>query len=457
MKTIYLTLLLIVSYSLHSQNESYSKVNAALDSTYYYENISNDLRLTDKYIVLDKTGFGKTRIAIQLFYNGIQNTWINHFSDTIKYFENQDLSESIRKLWDIDHNLWIDCEYTRWNEQGDKEDTYKINRIYGIPEATSGNRQFNSFDENHNLIQSLKKGCGDDLIWYHLNTQDYVYDEDNRLVTYVFDSITKWEYLYNENSLYDEIFISLHHGDQGWDTTWHHVFTYLDDLLIEDLVYEVATNRVYARDTFQYDFSENITLRYEQLWDTNAQSWETILIEKQKQNINNLLIEHSYYNPSDGVLTYLYEYDANDNLLEYKRQYGDSVLLIDDWKYLYTYTENNNLLEQDYYEFDEDNNTWLLETKLHHYWSIMTSIPEINEKEVLFDIYPNPCSQFLFVKCNHLQAYSIKIFDLEGKLKYSNDNNSKVQILDLSYLNRGVYIVTIAYNGKNEQKIIILE
>lgn len=457
MKTLYLTLFLLISYTLYSQNEIYFETSESLDSTYFYQNVSNEFQLTDKYFVLEKTEFGKTLNAIQLFYDIDQNIWINHFSDTNKYFENQALFEYIRKYWDIDNNEWLDCEYTQWDEHNNIEDTYQIYRIYGIPMATYGNRQCNTYDENTNLIQSIKKACGNDLIWSIHETKDYTYDEYNRLVTYVIDSITKWEYLYNDNDLNDEIFISLYQANQGWDTTWHHILTYSNDTLIEDLTYWFATNTKFHRDTIQYDLNENISLRYQQLWDTISQTWEMTLIEMQKKNINNLIIEHFYYNPNYGIWRYLYEYDPFSNLIEYKEQIGDSNNLIDEWRYLYSYTENNNLLEQEYHQYDENNNTWLPQNKHHNYWSIITSIPEINDIEGLFEIYPNPCSQFLFVKYNHFQPYSIKLYDLKGDLKFINYYNSKDQMLDLSHLNHGTYIISLDYNGMTEQKLFILK
>lgn len=458
MKSIYSLLFLFISSITFSQNKIISDTVESLDSIYFYEYHSNEYKLTSKYFVLEKIESGKTLNAIQFIYDSVQNIWFNHYSDTIKYFDDEEISEEIRKYWDIDNNEWIDCEYTKWSETGKIEDTYKITRIYGIPAATSGKRETNEYDNNGNLIKTITKYCGNDLVWNLGEVRDYEYDEYNRLITYVFDSITKWEYLYDENNLNNEIFISLINVNQEWDTTWHHILTYSNDTLIEDLTHKFITNIEFSRDTFRYDNNENIALRYYELWDTINNNWHTDIIVKHQYNSNDQIIEYANINSYSGnweFVRYLYEYDLPGNLMEYKRQSGDSTNIIDEWRYQYTYTENNNLLEEEYQVFDENNNIWLNKSKQNNFWSILTNVTDNVLQQNRFRIYPNPCTDNIQIKNNQSIPFTIDIYDITGKQLLSELLESDNNIIDFRNYRTGSYILLFKNKYGAEKQIII--
>lgn len=458
MKSIYSILFLFISSLTFSQNEIILDTLESLDSIYFYEYGSNEYELIEKYFVLEKTESGKTLNAIQLVYASAQDFWYNHYSDTMKYFDNEELSEETRKYWDIDNNEWIDCEYTKWNENGKIEDTYKITRIYGIPAATHGDRETNEYDNNGNLIKKITKYCGNSLVWNLGDVRDYEYDEYNRLITYVFDSITKWEYLYDENNLNNEIFISLINVNQEWDTTWHHNLTYSNDTLIEDLTYKYVTNVEFSRDTFRYNIIENTTLHYYELWDTIYNKWSTIAIVKHQYNSDDQIIEYANIHNSAGnwhFSRYLSEYDQYGNLIEYRKESGDSNEFVNEWRRLYTYTVNNNLLEEEYQVYDENNNIWLNKSKQYYYWSNLTNIPDFIHQNYRFKIYPNPCKDFIHIKSNHSIPYTLSIYDISGKHLFSDFINSDSKNLHFKDYKKGTYILLFQSKYGIEQRKII--
>ena len=452
MKTLPSLLFLLITSFTFSQDGKIIGSSDILDSTYFFEYVLNEYKLTEKYYVLERTETGEVLNAIQFEYDSVQDIWFNHYSDTITYYENQNRSESIRKFWEIDNGEWIDCEYSKWNEDGKIEDTYIITRIYGIPAATYGARQINTYDENGNLIKIIEKNCGDDLVWNIIQTKDYEYDDYNRLVTYVFDSITKWEYSYNDIDQNDEIFISLININQEWDTTWHRVLTYSNDSLIEDLAYKYMTNMEFARDTFRYDISQKITLRYYELWDTIDNNWYTSVILKHQYNADDQIIEYANISRFGGeweFVRYLYNYDLYGNLIEYKRQSGDSTIVLNEWRYNYTYTGNNSLLMEEYQVYDIDNEIWLNKLKQNNYWSDFTNVSSIANQNSRFEVFPNPCNGTVYLRSNYSTPYELSIYELTGKFILFEIIKSGSKMLNLK---NGELILFLA-----KEKIFFLE
>ena len=76
------------------------------------------------------------------------------------------------------------------------------------------------------------------------------------------------------------------------------------------------------------------------------------------------------------------------------------------------------------------------------------SIPKINQAN--FVIYPNPFETNCNIKMEKADDYQVTIFDLSGKEVYFNNfKNSNFIQMDLSNLNKGVYIVKLNGNSNN--------
>jgi len=73
-------------------------------------------------------------------------------------------------------------------------------------------------------------------------------------------------------------------------------------------------------------------------------------------------------------------------------------------------------------------------------------------------IYPNPCNGLLNIKLADENNVQLEIFDLTGKLKFSDliINNSNINTIDISRLNNGYYIIRLIENNKIiTQKLLI--
>jgi PKD repeat protein len=86
------------------------------------------------------------------------------------------------------------------------------------------------------------------------------------------------------------------------------------------------------------------------------------------------------------------------------------------------------------------------------------TVTEVNvvvfESEIL--IYPNPVNNILYVENQKsVQSYEMTIFDVTGKKVYENKTALNKEIIDLSFLNSGIYMIRMEEKGKvNYLKII---
>ena len=73
-----------------------------------------------------------------------------------------------------------------------------------------------------------------------------------------------------------------------------------------------------------------------------------------------------------------------------------------------------------------------------------------------FKIYPNPVNKDLFLKFpNNIDELKVKIFDILGKLVVNISLSSKSNKIDLTALNKGVYILKIeVQNNPKSFKLI---
>ncbi len=458
MKKIYLIPLFFLFQQSYAQLLEAKIDNEILDSVYYFESDQNDYVLTDKYYITARNENGHPINALQYRYDPIQNEWQNRYLDSIRYYPDFTKKEYVRKYWDVDNNIWVDCEYSKWNEAGKLVDTYSIFRIHGIPNATYGNRAISIYDDNGNLKEHIEKVCDTHLNWSISSTQEYQYDELNRLKTYIFDSITKWEYLYNEFHQNDEIFISLLNSNQKWDTSWYHVLSYSNDSLIEDLTYRYGTSDKVSRNTYVYDFENRIRLKNFDDWDTIAQNWHTSVILKHKYNIDNQLLEYAHMDRFSGYWNFfriIYDYDEKGNLVENRRQSGDSSNILDEWRYSYVYNNFNNLHEKEFQTFDDDNHMWINETKQIFYYSIIQDVYESKTDKNYLKIFPNPSRDIINIQGDPNMKITVIIYDLTGKLLISDEFIGNSFIIDMSDFQDGLYMLQLkSMKGIDKQLII---
>lgn len=79
-----------------------------------------------------------------------------------------------------------------------------------------------------------------------------------------------------------------------------------------------------------------------------------------------------------------------------------------------------------------------------HY--IITRIDDFASGAMIINVFPNPASDFIDVEIenrNNDQAYTLKLFDLQGRELFSNELNTNKSQLNLRQYIKGVYFLMI--------------
>lgn len=96
--------------------------------------------------------------------------------------------------------------------------------------------------------------------------------------------------------------------------------------------------------------------------------------------------------------------------------------------------------------------------------SVNSTVKEVIQAEILANstsfieslkIYPNPVATYLNIELNNNDGYIIQIYDLLGKLYFQKESSSSIEVLDISNLNSGMYLLRIQTNDKSITRKII--
>ncbi|MCD4768754.1 MAG: T9SS type A sorting domain-containing protein [Bacteroidales bacterium] len=81
--------------------------------------------------------------------------------------------------------------------------------------------------------------------------------------------------------------------------------------------------------------------------------------------------------------------------------------------------------------------------------SLNIRIDENNSGDrLMFKVFPNPATEMIYIKTSINHKLIIEILDISGKCILSDNIFSKEMIIDISILNKGLYIVKLSGNGK---------
>ena len=204
---------------------------------------------------------------------------------------------------------------------------------------------------------------------------------------------------------------------------------------------------------------------------------------------------------SGKILVYLWNGDTDDNNIIYSKYYPVNYFLENEYNFIQfdsLYTVNNDfhigyrlfyLASQDTFALytsplynSQSENTamthrddlgWinLTSTDDQPVYASLDIVPVLNNPDHInkietsisensAEIYPNPAGNILTVRCNQIVPVSIKIFDINGKALYINDDLSSFGYnneVDVSELKNGIYLLQIDYaNNSDRMKFIIV-
>lgn len=77
-----------------------------------------------------------------------------------------------------------------------------------------------------------------------------------------------------------------------------------------------------------------------------------------------------------------------------------------------------------------------------------TSLFNVSSKEVLFELFPNPTSDFIFIK--NADNAAIDIYDISGRMHWQIDDYTSNKRIDLMEIPNGWYVIEIRQNEKRQ-------
>jgi len=89
--------------------------------------------------------------------------------------------------------------------------------------------------------------------------------------------------------------------------------------------------------------------------------------------------------------------------------------------------------------------------------SLFLSISDLKINKAEFSVYPNPASKFITITSGLVNDYDIDILDLLGKKVFSSRLNNGLEIIDVSALKSGQYIIKLSDETGSANKTVVIE
>jgi len=89
-------------------------------------------------------------------------------------------------------------------------------------------------------------------------------------------------------------------------------------------------------------------------------------------------------------------------------------------------------------------------------YTFINGIYELNTASEI-QVYPNPANDYIAISNNSISKFKTEIYSVDGKLlKQNSYNNAANNIVDISDLSRGVYMLKVIDNiGVSTSRIVI--
>ncbi len=86
----------------------------------------------------------------------------------------------------------------------------------------------------------------------------------------------------------------------------------------------------------------------------------------------------------------------------------------------------------------------------------LTNSPIIQAK-INFDIFPDPASEYVFIRTDNVKPVMIELYDLNGSLITQQIMTDKTYQLNLAEVKCGMYLLKLTYNNTFVTKKIVKE
>lgn len=89
--------------------------------------------------------------------------------------------------------------------------------------------------------------------------------------------------------------------------------------------------------------------------------------------------------------------------------------------------------------------------------SCLTGNQDISDQAGEMKIFPNPAKDFIYVILPWEGTYTIRITDMTGRLVYSNSTYCSKDLIQVSILSKGVYLVRATEEGGTRKSKLIIQ
>lgn len=383
----------------------------------------------------------EANITLSAFYSWSSQyeTWVGNQKSAYEYDDNNNLLLFKGFWWDNFHNEWI------WSTKS----------IY-------------TYDDNDNLIQNstFKWQSGD---WVGHQQYIYQYDQMNNITEYVFQiwsnmnndwlNSQKRIYTYDQNdNLIEELRLLWNNSNEEWRNFFKYLFEYDEnENLVSDTRYSFSLQINdwigVQKFMFEYDNYENKTEEVVYDWNEDWIPYQKKIWEYNSAgNITYYNFQVWFDDEWRNFSMYTQEFNNFENIIK-RLDYGWSIDENEWFNYgetTYEYDEYQNLIEIVNFNYNPEQNEWFGVLKIRRFYSeISTNIFDIDAN--ILKIYPNPASNQIHISGIEMGS-EIWVYDLSGRMLIEETSVHNTEIVEISTLTPGVYILEVR-KGNSVQSI----
>lgn len=456
---------------VHNSNELVFSV----DSAYAMRPSGNYWKINKIFKLTERNEFGK-----MIGGDGYQLNDFDEFELNKKwsasYVENGNLNFFNKELWNPDTNNWVLKERQICDEEGLLLD-YKYKWWnFEIPESCTGWGDSYQYDINKN--KTVEKTLSWHLLGGWRNLEQFLdsYDSNNYITEHIYQkwdaelskwyNVTKWDYFY-DGDLNTYCFIyTWNTQDSIWGKLWKrtHEYDYNNYLTevkylrpITDSTYQnnskweydrnnmgkEVEKREYRFDTLNSNWKHNYTYNWEYLFDS-IMCMSSYIKWREDTGIWINIFRRTWEYTDDLQISYFLEergpWDEWNNNEQQIFEYYDN--------YLISYERQNWIhgVNKDF---------WRPEYREEYYWPNGVGVLNnvfANDKAI---VYTNPTKNYISIKTENTEIPIISIYDITGKKIENYQSGQFQELINISELKNGIYLLKLEFPSETIIKKII--
>jgi len=350
-------------------------------------------------------------IASVYYENWTNNSWQAYMKYEYSYDENYYLTNSLLLMYDAQNGGWINSSQINYSNNSNGTIHSYISQLWDDQNFnwTNSQRATYSYNNSDDPSQVIYEGWNSGS-WQ--NSMKYIYYYDGKDLLIKLDMMT-----------WDQPSVS-------WKNFARQTYHNNPDSTIHDYLYQLYntgsgtwTNN--SRGTYSYSGSQKLLTTLIEVWLNN--NWQNSM-----QQFNT--------------------YDNSDYLIHNLTQLWTQVTL--SWQYNsqinYENNDDGTVNQYVYQTWDSPANAWKNSTRATYTYLPPTRINEIATSEWL--VYPNPSTDHLHVCFKDGSKANLIITGLQGEPVLTLNQAVNEDVIDISALPRGVYVLTLENNGKSYSK-----